>query len=149
MSRKLINFEFVEFIPSERAQGTLYISIEYATVVHDCLCGCGHKVVTPLSPAGWKLTFDGETITLDPSVGNWSFPCQSHYIIKRNRIVWAGSMTREQIERGRQHDRALRDRHYGGRNDAAVEQSESQKPISPQPSVQPDKRPFWRRWLGL
>lgn len=147
MSRKEIDFEFVEFIPSERVLGTLYISVEYATVVHDCLCGCGNKVVTPLSPTGWKMTFDGETISLDPSVGNWSFACRSHYIIDRNRIIWAGNMTREQIQRGRNRDRTLRDVHFGNgvetKMDVLVDQ-----PVSAEPAVASKKRSFWRWLLG-
>jgi hypothetical protein len=148
MSRKKIEFEFVEFIPSERAPGKLYISIEYATIVHDCLCGCGNKVVTPLSPTGWKMTFDGESISLNPSVGNWGFPCRSHYIIDRSRIIWAGNMTREQIERGRHRDRALRDRHFGDYIDSVAEvPPECDVEIAPQ--VSEKKRPFWQRWLGF
>jgi hypothetical protein len=43
------------------------------------MCGCGKKVVLPLHPTHGKLTYDGETVSLSPSVGNWSFPCESHY----------------------------------------------------------------------
>jgi hypothetical protein len=143
--RKTIEFEFVEFIPSERVPGTLYISTEYATVVHDCLCGCGTKVVTPLNPTGWKLTFDGETVSLDPSVGNWSFPCRSHYIIERNRIIRAGDMTREQIERGRNRDRSLRDRYFRGQLDTSRHATAEVAAQSPAEK----KRPFWQRWFGL
>src|ERR1035438_8131146 len=73
-----IRHEFVEFIPKERQEGVLYISIPYAMTVHNCFCGCGLKVVTPISPVGWKLTFDGDTVTLSPSIGSSSFPCRSH-----------------------------------------------------------------------
>lgn len=38
-----IKHEFVEFIPKERQEGILYISIPYATAVHKCFCGCGLK----------------------------------------------------------------------------------------------------------
>jgi len=51
--------EFVEYIPDELVARTLYIAAKYRTVVHLCCCGCGRKVVTPLSPAAWRLTFDG------------------------------------------------------------------------------------------
>lgn len=80
--------KFVEFIPDELEDGTLYISITYATVLHKCGCGCGNEVVTPLSPSDWQLTFNGETISLFPSIGNWSFPCRSHYWIRKNEVVW-------------------------------------------------------------
>ncbi len=80
--------KFVEFIPDELEDGILYISIIYATVLHKCGCGCGNEVVTPLSPSDWQLTFDGEAISLFPSIGNWSFPCRSHYWIRKNKVVW-------------------------------------------------------------
>lgn len=66
--------QFVEFIPDELQDATLYVSMRFATVSHLCACGCRSKVVTPLKPTDWKLTFDGKTITLYPSIGNWSFP---------------------------------------------------------------------------
>ena len=81
--------EFVEFIPDELKERTLYISITYCTAVHKCCCGCGREVVTPLSPASWQLIFDGKTVSLHPSIGNWSLPCQSHYFITKNNVVWA------------------------------------------------------------
>ena len=97
MKRNSIDFEFVEYVPRELQEGTLYISTTYATAVHRCCCGCGSKITTPLAPSEWSLTFDGGTVSLSPSIGNWSFPCQSHYWIRRNEIVWAGRMTPEQI----------------------------------------------------
>lgn len=81
--------KFVEFIPDKLEDGMLYVSITYATVLHKCGCGCGNEVVTPLSPSDWQLIFNGETISLFPSIGNWSFPCRSHYWIRNNKIVWA------------------------------------------------------------
>lgn len=87
-----INHEFVEFIPDGLEDNTIYISMEYATAVHKCSCGCQNKVVTPFSPKDWKLTFDGETISLYPSIGNWCFPCRSHYWIRDSKIEWARSI---------------------------------------------------------
>jgi hypothetical protein len=93
-----IRHEFVEFIPKKLEQGVLYISIPYDTAVHKCACGCGSKITTPISPVRWRLTYDGETVSLSPSVGNWSYPCQSHYWVKCNRIEWAPKWSREKIE---------------------------------------------------
>jgi Family of unknown function (DUF6527) len=62
----------------------------YATVIHLCACGRGIKVVTPTSPPEWHLTWGGDAVSLYPSIGNWQFPCRSHYWIRRNRIIWAG-----------------------------------------------------------
>ena len=89
---KLLNHEFVEFIPDVLERDTIYVSIPFATASHLCFCGCGLKVVTPISPRGWKLTFDGESITLYPSIGNSQFPCRSHYWIRENKVVWAESL---------------------------------------------------------
>jgi hypothetical protein len=90
--------KFVEFIPSEIEQDVLYISIEYDIAKHKCACGCGANIVTSLSPSRWKLTYDGETVSLSPSIGNWSHPCQSHYFITNDKIVWAGSISRTAIQ---------------------------------------------------
>jgi hypothetical protein len=56
---------------------------------------------------------DGKTVSLDPSIGNWSFPCQSHYWIRNNRIKWAPKWSREQIERGRTHDNYAKEGYFG------------------------------------
>src|SRR5690606_24273500 len=98
-----IQHRFVECIPDSIDSGVLYISISYATAIHLCICGCGKEVVTPFSPTDWKLIFDGETVSLTPSIGNWSFPCRSHYFIKRNRIEVAGNMSQRTIDRNREY----------------------------------------------
>lgn len=95
--REPIQHEFVKFIPDSLEPGVLYISIPYATTTHLCMSGCGQEVVLPLSPQQWKLTFDGQTASLSPSVGNWSFECQSHYWIERDAIRWAGQISKEAI----------------------------------------------------
>jgi hypothetical protein len=73
--------------------------------MHRCCCGCGLEVVTPLNPAKWKLLEDDGKVSLFPSIGNWSFPCQSHYWIDENKICWARGMPKWQIERVRDRDR--------------------------------------------
>ncbi len=116
---KNLKHEFVEFIPDVVEEGTLYVSMEYATVVHKCCCGCGKEVVTPLSPTDWKLIFDGKTISLDPSVGNWGFECHSHYWIRNNRVRWAAQWSPEKIAAGRAQDRLAKDRYFGTSTSAA------------------------------
>lgn len=85
---KTIQHEFVEFIPEILNDDTLYISIEYHTAAHNCMCGCGNRVVTPITPKSWILSFNGKAVSLSPSIGNWSFKCESHYWIKNNEILW-------------------------------------------------------------
>ena len=110
---KTLTHEFVEFIPDALKEGTLYVSMGYATVVHKCCCGCGKEVVTPLSPTDWKLIFNGKTISLDPSIGNWGFECQSHYWIRNNMVRWAAQWSPEEIVAGRVHDRFAKERYFG------------------------------------
>lgn len=83
---KTLVHKFVEFIPEQLDDNVLYISVEYKTAAHNCACGCGSRVVTPITPSDWKLIYDGKTVSLSPSIGNWSFSCRSHYWIKNNRI---------------------------------------------------------------
>lgn len=138
----LISHEFVEFIPAKRSERTIYVSIEYATAVHSCFCGCGGKVVTPISPTGWKLTFDGDTVALYPSVGNWALPCRSHYWIDRDRAVWAGDMTQEQIDRGRQRDQHARETYFGPSG-----KRENVMVIQPEAEPELGVLAKFRRWL--
>jgi hypothetical protein len=103
--------EFAEYIPSGVEPGILYVSLKYATAVHLCACGCGRKVVTPLSPVGWRLTFDG-TVSIHPSIGNWQYPCRSHYFIRSNQVVWARRLTPDQIKASQRRDDEDRRAHY-------------------------------------
>lgn len=79
---------FVTNVPRTLEAGVLYVSMEFGTAVHACCCGCGEQVVTPLAPKDWSLLYDGEAVSLWPSIGNWNMACRSHYIIQRNEIVW-------------------------------------------------------------
>ena len=87
--RESLSYKFVDNIPEAPTPGILYVSVSFATAIHQCCCGCGNEVVTPLSPTGWSLTFDGKSVSLSPSIGNWGFHCQSHYWIRRNQILWS------------------------------------------------------------
>jgi len=101
---QILEHRFVEAVPSQLEAGILYVSLEYTTMIHLCCCGCGNEVVTPLNPKDWKMTFDGKAVSVHPSVGNWSLPCRSHYVIRHGRVNWAGDWTDEQIARGRARD---------------------------------------------
>jgi hypothetical protein len=120
-----LKHEFVEFIPEDLGEGVVYISIRFATASHLCCCGCGTKVVTPITPTDWKLIFDGKTISLDPSIGNWSFACRSHYWIWNNRVQWAPRWSDKQIERGRSHDRIAKQEYFHGDSIAKDSEAES------------------------
>jgi len=131
--------KFVEFIPDVIEEGVLYISIEYCTAVHKCICGRGNEVVTPLSPTDWALRFDGKTVSLSPSIGNWSFECQSHYWIRNNHIEFAGSWTEKDIRSGRDNDLKRKKEFYTG-----VDSASDQRPAWEEP-----KYSFWKRLSRL
>ncbi len=99
----ILKHEFVEFIPENISDGIIYISITYRTAVHNCVCGCKNKVVTRFSPTNWQFTFDGVSISLYPSIGNWSFKCKSHYWITKNTIKKAELWSDEEIEDNRKN----------------------------------------------
>jgi hypothetical protein len=107
MTRRIaaVGVEFVASIPRDLQIATLYVSIRYRTTAHLCLCGCGEKVVNPLRPNRWSLTYDGSTASLSPSVGNIGLPCRSHYWISRNEVRWLPPMTAGQAEHGRRRDK--------------------------------------------
>ncbi|MFC6355757.1 DUF6527 family protein [Luethyella okanaganae] len=112
--RNSVTFEFVDYIPEQLEDGVVYMAPEFGAVMHLYCDGCGERVSTPLHPGQWTLTFDGETISLSPSIGNWELPCKSHYFIRRNRVVWAGEWSDERAAQGVRDDR-----------DAVVTQPES------------------------
>jgi hypothetical protein len=126
---------FVEYLPERLEEETLYVSMQYATAAHKCCCGCDNDVFTPLSPTDWKLTFDGRSISLFPSIGNWSFPCKSHYWIRAGKVEWARQWSNKEIQDGRASDTRRKEKQYCAATAA------------------PEKRPddtFWRKlrkWL--
>lgn len=119
----ILKHKFVEFIPEKIEDGVLYISVEYCTAIHKCVCGCGNRVVTPLSPTDWELTFNGKSITLYPSIGNWNFECKSHYWIRRSKIEFAGRWTEREIRQERENDFERKMEYFG-------ESTEIQKQVS-------------------
>lgn len=136
-----LTHQFVEFIPDKLEEATVYVSTAYATAVHLCCCGCQREIVTPISPTGWTLSFDGESISLDPSIGNWSLPCKSHYWIRNNRVRWAKEWSRAEIDAGRARERVARDRYFKNRRGG---QTDELLPTAARPSPGP-KYTLWRR----
>ncbi len=125
--------KFVEFIPEKIEEGILYVSIEYCTAIHKCVCGCGNEVVTPLSPTDWRLTFDGKSITLHPSIGNWNFECQSHYWIRNNKIEFASRWTETEIRSGREKDLNRKEDYFNEPEDTIKEYHTNQG--NPKPTI--------------
>lgn len=109
-----LEHKFVQCIPDVLDDRVIYVSIEYGTVVHRCCCGCGEEVVTPLSPTDWKLIYDGKTVSLTPSIGNWNFKCQAHYWIIEDRVMWARKLSARRIQQIRDSDRLAKNEYYSG-----------------------------------
>ena len=88
--------KFVELIPKPQdiVEGCLYISLKYDMTSHQCACGCGQVVPLPLSPQDWTLEYDGESVSMTPSIGNGQLECGSHYLIRKNGVVWLSTMNR-------------------------------------------------------
>jgi len=138
-----LTHEFVEYIPEKLEERTVYVSVEFATAVHRCCCGCGAEAVTPLSPIDWRLIFDGTSVSLEPSIGNWSFPCQSHYWIRHDRAVWARRWSRSEIDAVRAKDQTVKRARYSR---ASLPRIDDLSPRDDQGSSR-----VWnafKRWLG-
>lgn len=128
--------EFVDSFPDPMSPGVLYVSIPYRTCGHLCCCGCGNEVITPLSPSRWAMTYDGQTVSVWPSIGNWALPCQSHYIIHKGRIRWSSSFTPAEIRANRDRDLRLLER-------------EITPPHEPSITAAASQRQRWRLWRLL
>ncbi len=122
--------KFVEFIPKQKEEGILYISLEYGTVVHKCACGCGLDVITPITPHDWKIIYDGETISLHPSIGNWAYKCRSHYWIKNNNVIWANNFSEEEIKATRKADKDLKNKYFKEKQKTEIFKQEKENLLS-------------------
>jgi hypothetical protein len=145
-----LEHQFVESFPKPLEPGVLYVSVRFRTAAHLCACGCGQKVVTTLSPATWSLTFDGDTVSLSPSIGSGLLPCRSHYFIRQNRVVWSYVMTDELTAEAQERDAASRERYYRGPTQAppaarqAIHQgSSTPSPAEPPTPVSPSTATSW------
>lgn len=84
---------YVTLAPNDMEQGKVYISEEFNTAIHKCLCGCGEKVVMPLAHGdgffrnkGWNIIKEANgTVSFSPSVGNFQSKCNTHYIMTKNK----------------------------------------------------------------
>ena len=113
MRHRSLNHQFVATLPRSLDAGTLYVSMKYATAAHLCCYGCGAEVVTPFTPTDWKMIFDGDTVSLSPSIGSWGLACRSHYVVDRGRVIEAGPWSDEEIAAEGQRDKRAKARYYG------------------------------------
>ncbi len=123
-----IELQHVELMPKELEGGILYVSIRFQVATHLCPCGCRTKIVTPIGPADWKFSERNGLPSLDPSIGNWQIPCQSHYWITDGEIRWSHPWTKKQIEEGWKRDQEKRELYY-------------------QEKAIPKKKSLWRKFI--
>lgn len=149
MSRKVheLRPEFVELVPGRLEPGVLYISVRYKSVQHSCCCGCGRKVVTPLSPTGWRITFDGRSVSIHPSIGNWQKECGSHYFIVENRVRWARRWSREEISEGLKNDIQVK-QDYFAESSPSIAQDTARTAQRRRPRKAGALKQAWRRVKG-
>ena len=105
----------VHYMPKQLEPGILYVSEEFEIAGHLCACGCGNKVMTPLVATEWSFEETDGKPTLRPSIGNWQWPCRSHYWITAGEVRWADQWTPGQIERGRRAEEERRLAYYDSR----------------------------------
>lgn len=112
MKTNCLTYKAVEFIPERLENGIIYVSAPYKIAAHNCCCGCGEQVITPINPTDWSISIKNNQVTLYPSIGNWSYSCRSHYWIRNGRIIWSAQMSEEQIKQGRNIDRQIKERYF-------------------------------------
>lgn len=147
MRRDRLRAAFVDGIPDRLDDGVLYVSLEHDAMMHLCACGCGNEVSTPLGPTDWRLTWDGASISLAPSVGSGGLACRSHYVINRNAVRWLPPMTDSSIADEQDRTRTAKDRYWGAAtyvNDAP----DATPPSPPEPPKPSWWRQMWTRLLG-
>lgn len=103
---------FVESFPNDPEEGLIFVSIRFRTAMHLCCCGCGSRIVTPIRPTDWSLSYNGVSVSLSPSIGNWSLPCRSHYWIKDGHVEAAATWSNERVEAARSFDQAQKRAFY-------------------------------------
>ncbi len=115
-----IELQRVHYMPKELRPGVLYVSAEFGAAAHLCACGCGAKVRTPIGPTDWEFEEGPNGPTLRPSVGNWQFPCQSHYWIWDGEIHWSDPWTPSQIAAGQRAEQERARAYYEAREQRRV-----------------------------
>jgi hypothetical protein len=105
MKTRELRPQHVAHLPEQLEDGVLYICKPFELAAHRCCCGCGEEVVTPLNPAKWFLSECRGRVSLKPSIGNWKFPCQSHYWIIDNQVHPSGRLPEVSMRRVIERDR--------------------------------------------
>lgn len=131
----------VESFPNPLDAGVIYLSKRFSCAAHACACGCGKEVITPISPVQWRVIHGERGISLRPSIGNWNFPCRSHYWITNGHVEWSTDMSEDDIKAGREYNAALREDYF------KAKQAETTPAIKP-PSLPSRRRSLFARFIG-
>lgn len=147
-----ISHRFVRALPDRLEADVLYVSLDYLTTGHLCACGCGEEVILPLHPTKWRMSFDGSTVSIRPSVGSRTLGCRSHYLITHDRIVWADPMSDEEFDRALARDQRDDDRWHGRpRSAASKREFPTEQPTAPKPHLEAPRTTTvgrMRRWIA-
>ena len=109
---------FVEYIPADGENllpGIVYISMKHGMVVHRCPCGCGQLSEFMLDPIRYRMEYDGDAVSFEPSIGNSNLSCRSHYWIHGNQVRWCAPMDDWATERARKRELASAIKERGAR----------------------------------
>lgn len=150
MKSKCFEHKIVDCLPEPLAPSILYTTREGDLAAHLCACGCGQEVITPLLATGWRLMLGHEGASLEPSIGNWTLPCRSHYFITGGRVIWEGDMSQSAIDRGRARDQARKAKYYAEPADGAPGSAPAPRPEAGAPPVtSPDTSIWLHLWNWL
>lgn len=152
IKHKSLQHVFVGSFPSRLEPGKLYVSVEYGSVAHSCCCGCGEEIVTPLTPTDWHIVYDGETITLHPSVGNWTLACRSHYVIRKGEILEAPAWSDRQVAAERRRDGQAKAAYFGTASSSVLGTAATSERDAPQNLLRGDigwKARFRKFWTEI
>lgn len=73
-----------------------------------------------MSPIKWSIKPGKGGVRLTPSIGNWSYACNSHYWIWDGRVVWDAQWSHERIEAGRVRERKELEAYYAAQDQQQV-----------------------------
>ena len=86
--QKVLRPEFVQSIPTgSRKPGEIVVSCRYNVASFLCPCGCGAAMDIIFRPYRWRMEWDGEHLSICPSISSPRLACKSHYWITRNEVI--------------------------------------------------------------
>ena len=94
------------------------------------------------------MTFDGESVSLNPSIGNWYLHCRSHYLIRKGKVIEAGSWAQARIDAEWGRDRQAKSRFYQDKDAVEHAQDMVEPPVAVTRSVATDNAGSFLQRLG-